>query len=105
MFALPQEVSFDTSGTLDSTSEFMHGLGPLVAVVSIAAAAGLILVNFLFALAIGADALRRLEAKKPLAFVGPGTWFLATWVGSFVTIALYWVMHYSSLRRDGEFPS
>jgi hypothetical protein len=68
-------------------------------------AAGIVLlVNTRFALAVGADAKSRLDTGKGLAFVGPLTWFIAACIGSLAVVALYWLMHYSSLRHATEFP-
>ena len=64
----------------------------------------LFLVDLAFAIAVGADANRRIQQQQPLAFVGPGVWFLATWIGSFFVVALYWLLHYSTLRHPTEFP-
>lgn len=62
-------------------------------------------INLAMACALGADAAHRLRSGRRVAFFGPVLWFFATWVGSFLAIALYWTMHYSTLRHADEFPS
>ena len=67
-------------------------------------AIALLLANFWFAAAVHKDAKDRAERGQPLAFVGQLGWSLAALVGSFAGVALYWAIHYSSLRRSDEFP-
>jgi len=81
-----------------------ENLAAFVGLSAIVGAIALFVVQVLIAIALGADAKDRAERSKPVAFFGPGLWFLAAVFGGFVVLALYWVMHYSSLRRPEEFP-
>ncbi len=55
------------------------------------------LLNLLFALGVLRDAHRRQDRNRELLFVGPTTWFFGVVFGSFLVLALYWLMHHSSL--------
>jgi len=57
------------------------------------------LVHVSFGFAVFWDALqqRKQSVEKPV-FVGPVIWGLATLLGGVLPAALYWVIHYSSLR-------
>ena len=83
----------------------MQDVTQFLAVCGVIGTIALFLLQFVLGLAVGADARIRREHGKPVAFVGPGVWFFATLLGGFLTLALYWVMHYSSLRHAEEFPS
>ena len=91
-------------GTQIDSQGSLHSLGQFLALWGLVGAIALFLVNLFMAMAIGSDAKGRLDRKLPVAFFGPGLWFLATCLGSFLAVALYWVMHYSTLRHPQEFP-
>ena len=57
------------------------------------------LVHVSFGFAVFWDALqqRKQSAERPV-FVGPVIWGLATLLGGVLSAAVYWVIHYSSLR-------
>jgi hypothetical protein len=63
-----------------------------------ATAVFLFLVNLLFAFGVMNDAERIRSKGEEVAFVGPGTWALGVLVGSFLVVALYWLVHHSTLR-------
>lgn len=67
-------------------------------------AIALLVANVWFAASVHKDAKRRSDTGKPLAFVGELGWSLAVLVGSFAAVALYWVLHYSTLRVADETP-
>ena len=56
------------------------------------------LVNLLFALGVLHDAHRIHDKGHGPLFVGPTVWFFGVLFGSFLVLALYWLMHHSSLR-------
>lgn len=56
------------------------------------------IVNILFAIAIIKDAERLILRGGGLFLVGPGLWSLATLFGGIPVVALYWAVHYSTLR-------
>jgi hypothetical protein len=61
--------------------------------------AGLLAVHVLFALGIMRDATAQQEAGSRPYFVEPAVWGLATLIGGFPVIIVYWAFHYSTLRR------
>jgi uncharacterized membrane protein YadS len=56
------------------------------------------LVNVMFAIGITRDGDRIREKGGETMFVGPNGWALGVLVGSFLVVALYWLVHHSSLR-------
>jgi hypothetical protein len=56
------------------------------------------LVNVVFAIGITRDGDRIREKGGETMFVGPNAWALGVLVGSFLVVALYWLVHHSSLR-------
>lgn len=60
--------------------------------------AALLLINLLFALGVLRDAIKFQDNSKGPMFVGPTVWFFGVLFGSFLVLALYWLMHHSSLR-------
>jgi hypothetical protein len=60
--------------------------------------AAIFLVNLLFALGVLSDAHRLHDKGHGPLFVGPNVWFFGVLFGSFLVLALYWLMHHSSLR-------
>jgi hypothetical protein len=63
------------------------------------------LIQLAMAIGVGADAADRVRKAKSLAFFGPGLWFLITWIGGLLALAVYWTIHYSTLRHTEDFPS
>ena len=61
-----------------------------------------LLLNLLFALGALRDAIKLQDHSRGPLFVGPTVWFFGVLFGSFLVLALYWLMHHSSLR--GEAP-
>jgi hypothetical protein len=57
-----------------------------------------LLINLLFALGVLQDAHRLHDKGHGPLFVGPNVWFFGVLFGSFLVLALYWLMHHSSLR-------
>lgn len=55
--------------------------------------------NVLFAQGILNDAVAQRTTGKRVFFVAPEVWGLATVMGGLVVVALYWVLHHSTLRR------
>ena len=60
--------------------------------------AAVLLINLLFALGVLRDANRIQDRGSEPMFVGPTVWFFGVLFGSFLVLALYWLMHHSSLR-------
>ena len=65
-----------------------------------------VIVHIAFAFAVLFDAGNRRQQAR-LQFVGPGIWFLATLLGGIVVVAVYWLMHHSTLNppltgKDGS---
>ena len=56
-----------------------------------------LLLNLLFALGVLHDAHRLHDKNHGPLFVGPTVWFFGVLFGSFLMLALYWLMHHSSL--------
>jgi len=69
---------------------------PEWALITIACAA--LLLNILFALGVLRDAHRLHDKDRGPMFVGPNVWFFGVLFGSFLMLALYWLIHHSSLR-------
>lgn len=59
-----------------------------------------LVVRFLFAVAILSDAQKMREKGRRFVFIGPTLWVLATLAGGLMVVALYWLVHHSKLRRD-----
>jgi len=57
-----------------------------------------LLLNLLFALGVLRDAIKLQDNSRGPMFVGPTVWFFGVLFGSFLVLALYWLMHHSSLR-------
>ena len=66
----------------------------------IAIGAAFLLVNLLFALGVLRDANRTQDQGREPLFVSPTVWFFGVLFGSFLVLALYWLMHHSSLRGN-----
>jgi len=60
------------------------------------------IVNLLFAIGITRDGDRIRERGGETRFVGPNAWGLGVLVGSFLVVALYWLVHHSSLRAPAD---
>lgn len=56
------------------------------------------IINIVFALAIKQDAGRLIQRDECLFLVGPRLWSLAALLGGVPVVALYWAVHYSTLR-------
>jgi hypothetical protein len=56
------------------------------------------IINIVFAVAVKQDADRLIQRDECLFLVGPELWSLATLFGGVTVVALYWAVHYSSLR-------
>jgi len=56
------------------------------------------IINIVFAIAVKQDADRLIRRSGCLFLVGPGLWALATLFGGVTVVALYWAVHYSTLR-------
>ena len=56
------------------------------------------IINIVFALAVKEDADRLVKRGECLFLVGPALWTLATLFGGVPVVALYWAVHYSTLR-------
>lgn len=56
------------------------------------------IINIVFAIAVKQDADRLTQRDGCLFLVGPGLWALATLFGGVTVVALYWAVHYSTLR-------
>ncbi len=56
------------------------------------------IINIVFAIAIKQDADRLVQREGCLFLVGPGLWSLATLFGGMTVVAIYWAVHYSTLR-------
>jgi len=66
--------------------------------------AAFLLVNLLFALGVLRDANRTQDSGREPLFVSPTVWFFGVLFGSFLVLALYWLMHHSSLRGGTSKP-
>lgn len=56
--------------------------------------------HLLFAFGVARDAAAQNTTKQKAYFVAPFVWGLATMVGGFFIVIVYWVFHHSTLRRD-----
>ena len=56
------------------------------------------IIHIVFALAVKQDADRLIRRGECLFLVGPRLWSLATLFGGVTVVALYWAVHYSTLR-------
>jgi hypothetical protein len=56
------------------------------------------IINIVFAIAVKQDADRLVKIDGCLFLVGPGLWALATLFGGVTVVALYWAVHYSTLK-------
>ncbi len=65
---------------------------------TVIAGAALLLSNVIFAIGVMRDGDRIRERGADTQFVGPAMWALGVLVGSFAVVALYWVVHHSTLR-------
>jgi hypothetical protein len=72
-----------------------------VAGISLAAVCALILflVDIAFAVGVMRDGDRIREKGGEVTFVGPGAWAMGVLVGSFLVVALDWLIHHSSLSK------
>ena len=57
------------------------------------------LVQLAFAVAVYQDAERNLRPRGRLLFVNPFTWALTALISSVAGVALYWLLHHSTLRK------
>jgi len=76
----------------------LHSHLPEWVLITVACAA--LLLNLLFALGVLRDAHRLHDKGHGPMFVGPNTWFFGVLFGSFLVLALYWLMHHSSLSAS-----
>jgi hypothetical protein len=63
------------------------------------------LLHVVLAATVYKDARRREGGAKPLYFLGPMMWALAALAGGLAALALYWAIHYSTLRDREDAPS
>jgi len=57
------------------------------------------IINIAFAAAVYADSkFLKAHLKRGTFLVGGGIWALATLLGGILTVALYWLIHHSTLR-------
>jgi hypothetical protein len=80
---------------MEHMQEFLAFFTILCAIVG---GAILLVVNLIFAVGVMRDGDRMREQGREPTFVGPNGWALGVLVGSFVVVALYWLIHHSSLR-------
>ena len=62
-------------------------------------------VHLLFALGVMRDGDRIRTAGGDTRFVGPGAWAASVLLGGLLAVALYWLIHHSSLRAPETKPS
>ncbi len=62
---------------------------------------GSIIVHLALTMAVWQDASRFDHDGHPTFFVGPFLWALMTLMGGLLVVTVYWLMHHSTLRRDG----
>ena len=59
-----------------------------------------IIVHIAFALGVYVDGKRMMQQKMGPFLAGPFIWALLIYVGGPYLIVIYWVIHYSTLRRQ-----
>jgi len=77
----------------------------LSVVLAIFLGVAVLLIDVLFAIGITRDGDRIRERGGETRFVGPTVWGLAVLVGSFLVVALYWLVHHSNLRATPNEPA
>jgi hypothetical protein len=78
----------------------MQDVLAFVAIVLLIAGGGLAsIVNFMFSVGVLLDGGQLRAKGRETKFVSPAVWGLAVLIGSFVALALYWLIHHSSLRE------
>ena len=82
---------------MDDMQQFLAFFTILFAIVG---GGALLIVNLLFALGVQRDGDRMREQGREPMFVGPAVWFLGVLIGSFLVVALYWLVHHSNLRAN-----
>jgi len=60
----------------------------------------LLVVNVLFARGVMEDASEQNRVGKKTYFVKPEIWGLATVIGGFFVVTVYWLIHHSVLRKS-----
>jgi hypothetical protein len=55
--------------------------------------------HILLAMGVWTNASERERDQKPIMYVGPGTWALATLVSGVLGVIAYWLIHHSALRK------
>lgn len=56
------------------------------------------IVHVAFAIGVGADAARMRDRHVGTFLVGGGMWAFATLLGGLVVVAIYWLIHHSTLH-------
>ena len=82
------------------TFDSMEGLAGFGFWIALIGGVWLFLVHVAFAIGLWRDGDGRRQKGMEVAFVGPGTWAVSVLVGSFLVVALYWAIHYSTLRAS-----
>jgi len=80
----------------------MHDLTQFLAFMGVIGIFLAFVVNLAFAIGLLNDAATRSAQGRPVRYVSGFTWFAATIVGSFLVVALYWVVHDSTLAAPHE---
>ena len=71
-------------------------------IVAIFGAVCVFFIDVIFAVGITRDGDRIREKGGDTLFVGPTMWGIGVLVGSFLVVALYWLVHHSSLRVSAD---
>ena len=62
---------------------------------------GGVIVHLTLTVAVWADGARMDRDGRPTFFVGPFFWAFMTLMGGLLVVLVYWLMHHSTLRREG----
>ena len=62
---------------------------------------GGVIVHIVLAMAVWQDGKRLDRDGRPTFFVDPFFWALMTLMCGLLVVLVYWLMHHSTLRRDG----
>jgi hypothetical protein len=63
-----------------------------------------LLVNLLLSIGVLRDGIQLRAKGGDTKFASPAVWGLAVMIGSFLAVALYWLIHHSSLRASTPKP-